>query len=773
MLTIQVGSIDTSLRELDTGGDWHGLAGSSLDYQDVSALSSLSGENVPWSDPHLGFIQGPEVAMLSPQLKRFLNSAEKPWSPQGPAASTFPACFPSGRPCSTEVSAALCPLPSDSGYESVSKASVGMSSVVGDYESCVDPFVYKSPDLGFQPEVIDCFKENNPDGQGTPSVLSPSARDSSDSGGNIVCPLCDQPVKSDSELKRHEAKHTKPHRCQEPGCTRSGGFTTRNDLDRHRRSVHGLAETKYRCPYGKCAGKSKTWPRADNFRQHLIKIHKIDPKPNDGLKQFMYLETFGRPSKGGGVSSTTQDPTLQRHAPTSIPPAISTERGREGSTTLFILRENQESVISPPSMPNGNFEGSLEGDSYDLLSPEKLHVERNGVPAAPVASCDSSNTQRLAHSWKDQLKGTDSDIMNEASKIDITRTPAAQEFVSLVAGLAGHLDLSGDATTDFRKCQITAKATHIFEELMAKYKRLQEANAEADDGKPEQCPDPNCQKRFRRKCDLRKHVNRHNKRWTCTFLGCGKRFGSKNDWERHENSQHFHRQIWECSESRADGLDIVPCNKTFHRLETFKRHLQKDHSLDGDDQSMNQKMELCRSYCGCRNGVRCRLWTSAQSSQGASSHCVQIPSSTDECQETCDLERKTLGDSVFAVYDKPLYTQQHDYSATQEATGQGGNEVNTISGADLYKSGDSLASETICKSWSLSNKTHSSSNKRLSDHTAKLEGRPRKRSRRCFWNCCECKEGWGNKVSDEVCLNCPSLHRRCPKCTVEVHEEDP
>lgn len=53
------------------------------------------------------------------------------------------------------------------------------------------------------------------------------------------------------------------------------GFTTKNDLDRHKKSIHQFHTGKsFMCAAPHCAKKSKVWPRADNFRQHILRLHK-------------------------------------------------------------------------------------------------------------------------------------------------------------------------------------------------------------------------------------------------------------------------------------------------------------------------------------------------------------------------------------------------------------------------------------------------------------------------------------------------------------------
>lgn len=53
------------------------------------------------------------------------------------------------------------------------------------------------------------------------------------------------------------------------------GFTTKNDLDRHKKSLHQVYIGKsYMCAVPHCPKKNKIWPRTDNFRQHLKRVHE-------------------------------------------------------------------------------------------------------------------------------------------------------------------------------------------------------------------------------------------------------------------------------------------------------------------------------------------------------------------------------------------------------------------------------------------------------------------------------------------------------------------
>jgi hypothetical protein len=71
--------------------------------------------------------------------------------------------------------------------------------------------------------------------------------------------------------------HDKPHKCNIAGCTRIEGFGTVNDLDRHKASVHKIVSSvarNFKCAALGCRTAEKLWPRLDNFKQHLERMHK-------------------------------------------------------------------------------------------------------------------------------------------------------------------------------------------------------------------------------------------------------------------------------------------------------------------------------------------------------------------------------------------------------------------------------------------------------------------------------------------------------------------
>ena len=75
-------------------------------------------------------------------------------------------------------------------------------------------------------------------------------------------------------------RHEKKFKCNIINCPRGDrGFGTVNDLERHKKSKHGIqpkhgATKSYRCAASRCKTSTKIWPRLDNFKQHIKRVHK-------------------------------------------------------------------------------------------------------------------------------------------------------------------------------------------------------------------------------------------------------------------------------------------------------------------------------------------------------------------------------------------------------------------------------------------------------------------------------------------------------------------
>ena len=81
-------------------------------------------------------------------------------------------------------------------------------------------------------------------------------------------------------MPQKKAKKAKRYVCDAKDCPRKNeGFTSKNDLARHKKTVHKVVDPdsrdkNFRCVGDNCPKKDKIWPRLDNFRQHVNRLHK-------------------------------------------------------------------------------------------------------------------------------------------------------------------------------------------------------------------------------------------------------------------------------------------------------------------------------------------------------------------------------------------------------------------------------------------------------------------------------------------------------------------
>jgi len=218
-------------------------------------------------NPIIRFMHDPE-AWNSVKVTAASQSVGVPFNPSLPSFTDF-RTVPASEPDTVNQSLGGDPTDRDSGYGSNARQSVGNPSVHGE----VDPSVISRLQAMVPGDTLSKEEAHRQEARGQRSTTgNPNAK-------SLVCPGCKKPVKTPSELKKHEARHSKPFKCHFLDCPKSDGFATKNDLDRHNKSVHKIVtgdESVYRCDIGSCRDKPKDWPRPDNFRQHLKRRHGLE-----------------------------------------------------------------------------------------------------------------------------------------------------------------------------------------------------------------------------------------------------------------------------------------------------------------------------------------------------------------------------------------------------------------------------------------------------------------------------------------------------------------
>ncbi|TDZ26953.1 Krueppel-like factor 15 [Colletotrichum orbiculare MAFF 240422] len=552
---------------LDNGSTSLGM--SSIPSHAMAAIGSnarRSNAPAPWGlvafykgtdNPWVPLVSGSEAQQpqhLSLQTRE--NPAFTGWrTPQPSECGTIPQAY----------------LPSDSGYESRAKHSID-ESVYGDGDRSQDAhhLAGQMLDLSFsQMMQADAYRDSTaltPWPSTTTTTSTPVQTATPEK--RLKCPDCQAVCKTKSELTKHEQRHRKAHRCDVPGCTRKEGFGTLNDLERHRSSVHPDRSTapRYRCNIGPCLGKDKMWPRADNFRQHLKRVHQRYLSAEDDMSEYVVQPSL--PSQTNSVRPTVQDDLEGVGSDMPFPFPQDTSAQWDGRSLAL------DDVHPDPHQPM---------DIDIVLAPSLSAVEpmvTSQLRASPTEMfmVDIGNGQQLkSHPPASTDKSVPFDVVENAQR-DVTKDVSNQETSRKPR------DLLASRVQNSTPAPDTCVEYYL-------------------------CPHKDCSKQFPRKCELKKHVKRHEKPYGCTHPGCSKKFGSKNDWKRHENSQHFQLEVWKCD--RETGLSSSPsssatpatCGKICHRRETFRTHLQKEHK-------MTVAEHVDRALNNCRSGRNCdsRFW---------------------------------------------------------------------------------------------------------------------------------------------------------------------
>ncbi|TGJ80357.1 hypothetical protein E0Z10_g8416 [Xylaria hypoxylon] len=471
---------------------------------------------------------------------------------------------------------------------------------------------------------------------------------------SMRCEECGKSVKTKSELKKHDQRHKKPFKCDVKDCHRGvEGFSTTNDLDRHKRSVHPGSQTfgnRYVCRIGPCKTKDKIWPRADNFKAHLKRVHLHERVSDEDLDTYIYIQPTSL--------DEPQDNTRQEEVMSDCNEYPGLANGQTNNWPPFLEVAHSINSLGPLSEAQGEETLSLSGSqqglanlhihhtvpqrelyqettephptSHGLMVSTSLIQHNQSSHESEVSESTSSPDQEQmtqvprGHSNEIQVIGVDGSrfgLLDESSE-PLSRTSPAHslpdDLVKTDGGASDSIDpedfsahqtglpklnlsnLDINDTSDLRILLEHLSSRGLLEKFGYKKEGFEAAEltkTEADPTtNPHHChPCSTCTKTFPRKCELKKHEKRHEKPYGCTMTGCDKRFGSKNDWKRHENTQHFMLEMWRCDEQG--------CERFCHRREMFKAHLEKDHQID-DQNKLDAKLESCRVGRNCE----ARFW---------------------------------------------------------------------------------------------------------------------------------------------------------------------
>ncbi|KAI0102784.1 hypothetical protein GGR51DRAFT_279424 [Nemania sp. FL0031] len=461
----------------------------------------------------------------------------------------------------------------------------------------------------------------------------------------LKCDTCGKVVKTKSELKKHDQRHKKPYKCDVKDCGRNEGFSTPNDLARHKASKHPetTSGNRYVCTIGSCSSKYKSWPRSDNFKCHLKRVHKMDNVSGDALARYIDKDLT---SADEDQDSTRQDmvsgfneyPGLA-NGQASNWSLIEASHGMNSLGSPSDAQGEEDISLSPPqgtddlhilqaASQQGLYQEAAEASPVSYHITSSSHMQHNqlsrepqapetalfsiqeqtthvqggycaenqvaGIAASRFSALDESSEEGSSnsptHSPPDQLLKTDheSDSIKPEEVPGHDIEPFSLDFnnKSVMEKLVEHLQSYGVLERLGYKKESS-------EEVVDVTKAEDDPATNQNQTTSHSCP--TCGKKFPRRCELKKHEKRHEKPYGCTMPNCNKRFGSKNDWKRHENTQHFMLESWRCDEES--------CEAVYYRRELFRSHLEKDHQTTEQSQ-LEAKLEQCRVGRNCE----ARFW---------------------------------------------------------------------------------------------------------------------------------------------------------------------
>ncbi|KAK1983271.1 hypothetical protein LZ30DRAFT_11054 [Colletotrichum cereale] len=762
------------------------------------SLMEFYGGEQPWVPP--GIFGGSQQSRqtLAPDSQQRNNSGFQGWR------STLPSECDTAHPGFP---------PSDSGYESRTKHSIENTSVFNDVDRSQDTQSLSGQIMDYHP-----FGMTPTDARWDNMAATPVPVPHSGAVGNkLVCPDCQAPCKTKSELNKHDQRHRKAYICDVSGCTRKEGFGTLNDLDRHKGSVHPAifnVGPRFRCHVGSCQTKDKIWPRADNFRQHLRRVHQRFVGPEDDLSEYSLQSSPQRPQDDSfqqnaqddleGVGSELfssynagpmawddrspafEDIQLSPQEEQSIPmdlildPSLTRTDGPASGASLDPSEINM--AASQVQSQNQTSDLHREPARHEFVQPKEI-TKASSPKAVIGAKRDGSYgfcADRLQSTPINLSLGRDRDApvpersqngphdgsLTGSMDCDVaTKAPAHQAL----AGSSGGKQVGEQEKQSMNQSPsvLRNKSQEAMFDLLSQLPKnvietFLKSQTEAAPQKPastpntntnnqHQCPHSSCQKGFNRKCELKKHMKRHEKPYGCTFSNCKKRFGSKNDWKRHENSQHFQVEMWKCHEKRADN-EGESCGKVCHRRETFRSHLAREHKMD-DASKVDKVLEKCRVG---RNGEP-RFWCGFCGKivdipqRGANAWAGRFNHIDDHYAGRNNQPKKEHSDWVAVDPDLPDVdlTGSPDDSSDAESADEGPVVI------DSQKPGGGIPKAVSCQA----------RKRRLSEEDEDDEQNEPKRMRAYRWLCCTCKWDADFKLNDS-CINFNCNHRRCEHCEV-------
>ncbi|KAB8356692.1 hypothetical protein FH972_024268 [Carpinus fangiana] len=406
-------------------------------------------------------------------------------------------------------------------------------------------------------------------------------RKAEDGERGLACHECSFNARTESELKKHDLKHNKPHWCDVPGCTWTKGFPTPNDVWRHKASKHQLYQPGakiYLCAAPNClektaVDKDKYWPRLDNFRQHIERMHCEQDVNELGLPPHLQQSySLKETDRGIIIAYNPRNPQIHQSvstagAPETMAPPAYPRRISTGAQYL-----------SPPEARRAPGSRSARNKSNMSVASAPARAPQAPPPIIVHQPTDSVATIKEASSAEERLKSMSEAIVNSYKDQSMSQQELIFKTLQLVQN-----NKTGDVTSLFIGSEQDAEGDAVMGDLSADTE-TQGSSSESPElaearGKLRQPLTPPttggvrcdvCNKDLKRECDLRLLVGEHQQ---------------------------------------------APCAHLYHEEGRFREHLKRKHGTVGQE-AIDKQVGLGRighngvgsfwcGFAGCQKVVRC------------------------------------------------------------------------------------------------------------------------------------------------------------------------
>ncbi|KAL8946991.1 MAG: hypothetical protein Q9222_006681 [Ikaeria aurantiellina] len=435
---------------------------------------------------------------------------------------------------------------------------------------------------------------------------------------DLTCPYanCGATSKNHSEHRKHMLRHEKPYKCDVPGCSKVDGFSTNNDLDRHKKSVHKImpknsTDRSFRCAAINCPKKEKIWPRLDNFRQHCLRIHQEEDC--DDLVRKSELEPgvslqandlangsnhdAGDISHGDNVGELADyiNPSITFDHPLNMMPFQSCTS--PASVDHRIQHAPSVRSVSPHSPETASFVNHYVPYQQNIHASQLLQIPGPKSPRKRLLSPSDATFPEQSNIKAPSTVGM-TNKKPTRSKAIASNKKAEEVSEELALEITKCINLGNNPSEDIQAV-IKKKVLLALNPGLSRKRSAQMAmlDHESRQSKKKRIKCGQCSVTTARECDMKKHRKRHTRPYGCTFPGCMKKLGSKNDWKRHENTQHYQIETWRCHEYSKDSK-IHQCADIFYRREQFQAHLRDKHQIQDEEHIRDQ----CKRHRIGRNG---------------------------------------------------------------------------------------------------------------------------------------------------------------------------